>query len=406
MRILFTQETDWIKRNPLQQHHLAEMLSLRGHEVRVIDYELLWRTQGKKELYSRRTSFDNVSKIYSGAKITIIRPGIIKVPWLEYVSLVFSHRKEIYRQIRNFSPDVIIGFGILNTYLAMKAALKNNIPFIYHWLDVLHWLIPSKPFQPIGKVIESKTLKQADRVLVVSNKLKDFVAKLGAFPERIELLKPGVSLSQFDPAISGAAIRKQYGLNEKDIVLFFMGWLYSFSGLKEVALELARIESNNLKFLIVGEGDAFDELQQIQERHELQDRIILTGKKPYQEIPRFIAASDICLLPAYPTEKLMQDGLPAKMYEYMAMKKPVISTKLPGVMREFGEDNGVVYVDQPEDVVVKAVELVHDGKLEELGLKARSFVEKYSWDNIADEFETILEEVIKEKKSGTVSKRV
>jgi len=405
MKVLITQETDWLKRNPLQHHHLAEILSLRGHEIRVIDYELLWKTQGRKELYSKREVFNNVSKIYSGAKITVIRPGIVKVPWLEYVSLIFSHRREIYRQIKDFGPDVIIGFGILNTYLAMKAAKKNGIPFIYHWLDVLHWLIPFKPFQPVGKVVESRTLRQADRVLVVSDKLKDFVTKLGVSPERIEIVKPGISLSQFDPAISGAAIRKQYGIKEDDIVLFFMGWLYNFSGLKEVTLELARPGSNNLKFLIVGEGDAFDELQQIRERYVLQDRIILTGKKLYQEIPSFIAASDICLLPAYPTEKIMQDGLPAKMYEYMAMKKPVIATKLPGVMKEFGQDNGVVYINKPEDAVAKAMELVQSGKIEELGSKARSFVEKYSWDNITDRFETILEEAIKEKHNGASAKR-
>ena len=404
MRILFTQETDWLKRNPLQQHHLAEMLSLRGHEIRVIDYELLWKTQGRKELYSKREVFNNVSKIYSGAKITVIRPGIIKIPGLDYVSLIISHRKEIYRQIKDFSPDVIIGFGILNSYLAVKAATKNNIPFIYHWLDVLHWLIPFKSFQPMGKMIESKVLKQADKVLAVSDRLKDFVTKLGASPQRIEILNPGISLRQFSPAISGAAIRKQYGIKEGDIVLFFMGWLYNFSGLKEVALELATTRSNNLKLLIVGEGDAFNELQQIRENYDLRDRLILTGKKPYQEIPAFIAVSDICLLPAYPTEKIMQDGLPAKMYEYMAMRKPVIVTRLPGVMKEFGEGNGVVYIDKPEGVVAKAMELVQNGIVEDLGLKARSFVEKYSWDNITDEFEGILEETIKDKRDGTVSK--
>lgn len=405
MRILITQETDWLKRNPLQQHHLAEILSLRGHEIRVIDYELLWKTQGRKELYSKREIFNDVSKIYNGAKITVIRPGLIKVPWLEYASLIISHRKEIRHQIKDFNPDVIIGFGILGTYLALKEAQKNSIPFIYHWLDVLHWLIPFKPFQPIGSMIESKTLKQADRVLVISHKLEDFVTKLGASPERIDILKSGISLRQFDPAISGALIRKQYGVKESDIVLFFMGWLYNFSGLKEVALELVKTKGDNLKFLIVGEGDALDDLHQIRERHKLQDKLILTGKKPYHEIPSFVAASDICLLPAYPTEKLMQDGLPAKLYEYMAMQKPVISTKLPGVVREFGDNNGVVYVDAPADVVVKAIELAQGGKLEELGLKARSFVEKYSWDNIADQFQRILEQTIREVHSGARSKR-
>jgi len=43
MKLLYTQETDWLTRGPHQQHHPAEMLSLRGHEVRAIDYELWWR---------------------------------------------------------------------------------------------------------------------------------------------------------------------------------------------------------------------------------------------------------------------------------------------------------------------------------------------------------------------------
>jgi len=405
MRILITQESDWLKRNPLQQHHLAEILSLRGHDIRVIDYELLWKTQGRKELYSRREIFNNVAKIYSGARVTVIRPGIIKVPGLDYASLIFSHRGEIARQIKEFRPDIIIGFGILNSYLAVKAARKNNLPFIYHWLDVLHWLITFKPFQPIGKMVESKTLKQADRVLAISDKLKDFITGLGASPQRVQVLRPGVLVKRFNPAISGAAIRKQYKIKEDDIVLFFTGWLYKFSGLKEVALELAKTKSNNLKFLIVGEGDAYAELQQIQQKYSLQDRVILTGQRPYTEIPALIAASDICLLPAYPGEKVMQDGVPAKLYEYMAMKKPVISTRLPGVVTEFGQNNGVVYVDEPEDAVAKAFQLVRNNRLQELGLKARNYVEKYSWDSITDEFERILEEVIKEKRNAAISKR-
>ncbi|MCJ7669850.1 MAG: glycosyltransferase family 4 protein [Dehalococcoidia bacterium] len=406
MKILLVQDTDWLLRGPHQQHHLTERLSLKGHEVRVIDYELLWRTQGKKELRSKRQVFDNVSRFYDGAKLMLIRPGIIKIPWLDYVSSIFSYRKEIHHQIKDFCPDVIIGFGILNTYLAMRAAKKNNIPFVYYWIDVLHRLIPFEPFHPIAKSLESKTLRQADKVLVISEKLKDYVKELGASPERTQMLRAGIDIERFDPVSKGDTIRQHYGFTEKDIVLFFMGWLYQFSGLKEVASQLARIDNLHLKLLIVGEGDAYETLQQIREKHNLEDKIILTGKKPYQEIPEFIAASDVCLLPAYPDEKIMQDIVPIKMYEYMAMKKPVIATRLPGVMKEFGEDNGVVYVDKPEDAVTKATELIQSGKIEELGQKARSFVERYSWENITDEFEKILKEAIEEKQNEQLSKRI
>lgn len=394
MKILVVQDTDWLLRGPHQQHHLTERLSLKGHEVRVIDYELLWRTQGKKELRSKRQVFNNVSRFYDGAKVMLIRPGIIKLPWLDYVSSIFSYRKEIHHQIKDFCPDVIIGFGILSTYLAMRAAQKNNIAFVSYWIDVLHRLISFKPFHPIAKSLESKTLRQADKVLVINEKLKDYVKELGAPPERTQVLRAGIDIERFNPVTNGDTIRQHYGFTKEDIVLFFMGWLYQFSGLKEVASRLAQIDNHNLRLLIVGEGDAYEALQQIREKHNLKDRIILTGKRPYQEIPEFLAASDVCLLPAYPDEKIMQDIVPIKMYEYMAMKKPVIATRLPGVMREFGEDNGVVYVDKPEDAITKATELIRSGKIEELGQKARSFVERYRWENITDEFEKILKETV------------
>lgn len=398
MKILLIQDTDWIKRNPAQQHHLAEMLSLRGHEIRVIDFEILWRTQGRKELFSRREVFGNIAKIHNGAKAMVIRPAIIKIPLLDYVSVFFSQNNEIYRQIEQFGPDVIVGFGPIS-YLAGMVAKVYNLPFIYYWIDVSHRLISSKPLQLIAWILERITLKLAGKVLTINDKLKEYVIKNGAPSERTQVLRAGIDFAQFDLNIDGDAIREQYGLREEDVVLFFMGWLYRFSGVKEVALQLAKTEYPGFKFLIVGDGDLYDELRQLREKYNMSDRVILTGKKPYSEIPTLIATSDICLLPAYPTEKIMRDIVPIKMYEYMAMGKPVISTKLPGVVKEFGEGKGVVYVDRPEDVVRKAKELARDGGLEELGMKARGFAERYNWDKITDDFERIMREVVKERRN-------
>ena len=88
------------------------------------------------------------------------------------------------------------------------------------------------------------------------------------------------------------------------------------------------------------------------------------------------------------------DIVPIKLYENKAMGKPVITTRLPGILKEFGDDNGVIYVDTPEEVLKEAIELVRNGRAKEEGIKARRFVEKYSWDSITDEFESVLEDVI------------
>jgi len=399
MKILITQETDWLKRNPAQQHHLAELMSLRGHEIRVIDYQLRWKTEPDKHFPSRRQIFENVVKIHKDAGVTVIRPGIIKFPALDYLSLAITHRAEINRQIKDFTPDVIVGLGIINSFWAVNAARRNNIPFIYYWIDVLHRLIPQKVLQPLGLAIEKMSLKRSDMVLVINESLKDLVVKLGAPEIRTIVLRAGIDDKLFSPVSGDNPLKKQYGLSEKDIVLFFMGWLYRFSGLKEVALQLVKNPDPHLKLFIVGEGDLYKELAKILIDYRLQDRLILVGKKDYSDIPGLISIADICILPAYTNEKIMQDIVPIKLYEYMAMQKPVIATRLPGVLKEFGESNGIVYVNRPEDVIPRAIELLNSNQLPKLGLKARAFATKNSWQQIADEFERILNKAIEDKKS-------
>jgi glycosyltransferase involved in cell wall biosynthesis len=94
----------------------------------------------------------------------------------------------------------------------------------------------------------------------------------------------------------------------------------------------------------------------------------------------------------------MQDIVPIKLYEYMAMEKPVIATALPGVMKEFGEDNGVFYISGPEETIIKAKNLAKSGKIKGFGVKARKFVERYDWNKLTDEFESVLQGVIKGKR--------
>jgi glycosyltransferase involved in cell wall biosynthesis len=305
--------------------------------------------------------------------------------------------KEIDHQVKSAKPDIIIGFQIISPYLAMRYANKYKIPFVYFWTDVYHCQIPFKLYQTLGKLIERKTLKGADKVVAINEKLRDLVVEMGANPNQSYIVRGSVDLHQFNPDGDRNKIRERYGIKRDDVVFIFVGWLYHFSGLKEAAIQLARISNNKFKLLIVGEGDAYNELKKIQEKNNLQDRVILTGKKPYKEICDFIAASDICLLPAYPTEKIMQDIVPIKMYEYMAMKKPVIATKLPGVVKEFGEDNGVVYIDKPEEAIEKAIEIIQSGSAEKLGSKARIFAERNNWDKNTDAFESILEDAIRKK---------
>lgn len=393
MKLLILQETDWLKRYPIQQHHLAEKLSQRGHQIHVIDFEILWNKDNRNKLYSTRSIFKDVARIYKGAKVTVFRPGIVKVPCLDYLSLIFSHKKEIDLQIAGFAPDVIIGLDILNAYIGAKAARINKIPFIYYWIDVNHELIPFKPFRHLGKFIESRTLKLADLVLVLNDKLREYVVRLGADPSKVATLKLGIDIKKYNPSLDGAFIRERYGIRPDDLVLFFMGWLYHFSGLKEIIVEMSRARDRTVKLLIVGDGDAYEDIQNLVSRYKLDKQVILAGRQPYDEIPEHIAAADICLLPAHGNDTMLHI-VPIKLYEYIAMGKPVIATRLPGVIKEFGDNCGIFYIDGPKEALGKALELHRDSELMKKGIEGRKFVENSDWDNITGQLEQLLEDLI------------
>ncbi|MFZ3135432.1 glycosyltransferase family 4 protein [Methanothrix sp.] len=388
MRILVVQESDWIARGPHQSHHLMERLSKRGHEIRVIDFEILWRENDTNSLVSKLQVFEGVHKAINDGSVTVIRPPIIRLPVLDYISLIYTHNAEIKRQIDEFKPDVVIAFGILNANVAFRIAKKKGIPSIYYIIDELHRLVPEKAFKALAKFIERQNMKIADKVISINEGLREYTIQMGAAEEKTEVIRAGVDLERF-VSDGREEIRKRYGILDDDIVLFFMGWLYDFSGLKEVALELARNENDNIKLMVVGKGDLGDALQEIRKNFGLENKLILVDWIPYEDVPKYLSAADICILPAYNND-IMRNIVPIKMYEYMAAKKTVIATRIYGIMKEFGDNNGVLYVDKPEEVVSNAIRLAEsNGSIEE-EQKARNFVDKLSWSRIVDSFEGIL----------------
>ena len=219
MKILVVQESDWLERNPHQQHHLMERMAKRGHEIRVIDYPIDWPKDNEPGLIYKRQVYNDISKIIKDSNIDVIRPSFVKIKGLNYATLFFTHKKEIERQIREFKPDIILGLGILNTYNASKIAKKHNIPFVYYFIDVLHALIPEKAFQNLGKWFTQKTIENATLVITINKKLSEFAIKMGSKPDSTILIDAGIDLESYDPDLDDSAIREEYGIAKDDIVL-------------------------------------------------------------------------------------------------------------------------------------------------------------------------------------------
>ena len=400
-------DNGWTNKGPHQHHHLMERLSIKGHEIMVVGYDHLWRTRdgSRRSIIAKKNPPSNVKRFYDNSNVTYTTPAFIRIPFFDYLSLVVTFREQIRRAIEHFQPDVIIGStGVISPYWAATLAKRRGIPYVDYWLDATDKLVPESFLEPMARIIKRRTVQTSTLVLTLNETLKQYVTELGADPSITQVLPGGVDLKKFDPAGTNSQLmRDKYGLSKTDFVLFFMGWIYEFSGLQEAVLELAhhRERHPELKLLIVGEGEFYQRLRKIVEENHVQDSVVFTGKVPYTEIPELIAAADIALLPAHNNE-IMRNAVPIKIYEYLAMHKPTICTKLPGTMREFGTNCGITYIDKPEDAVKLALSLSQED-VQTLKMQAKQFIKKYDWDRITVRFEGILASLV-EKKRQYVSK--
>ena len=398
MKILVVQETDWIERNPIQHHHLLELLSRRGHDITVIDYELLWHEQRGRGLIQRRKELADVQRVYPGAKVRLIRPGMIRLSGISRLSWLLANMAELRRRLEQDRPDLIVAYGISNAYLALRMARRHDLPVIFHVLDALHTLAESALIRPIAAAVERRVFLGADRVIVANRKLMEYAHSMGADPEKVTWLPAGADLEHLRPIEDEAAARQSYDLKAEDRVLLFMGWLYPFSGLREIAAALPEAVGRcpNLRLLVVGEGPQLPELSRLREELNLHEHLRLLGQKPYDELPKLLGASDVCLLPFQENDSTRY-VVPMKLYDYLAAGKPVVANRLPGLVAEFSEEDGVLLASGPRQVLEGALALAQDRpRARALGAAARRRMEANGdWEAVADRFEKLLLEHVR-----------
>lgn len=387
MRILVVQESDWLKRNPVQQHHMLERLSAQGHEVLVLDYPIRWRDE-RGRVFSRRRVHQGVARVVPESGVTVIRTAGLRVPGLGKLVWLASNTWELMHSFRRFHPDVVVVLGLSNSFVAQWLAQLAGVPVVVHLLDALHTLADPRILRPLAASVERAILRKADRVVVINKALARYAEAMGADPHRIDIIPTGVDLARFGPHVDASIVRQQFGIDPNDCVMLFVGWLYTFSGLKELAEAMVADVSipPRLKLLVVGTGDLAPDLRHLRDTG-LGNRLILADAQPVGCMPEFLAAADICLLPAHVNDT-MAHVVPAKVYEYLAAGKPILASRLPGLQAEFGCSGAIRYTDGAPDLLAKACQLMGDESMRAAaGADARRLASlSGTWDSASTRF--------------------
>src|SRR5262245_22598722 len=259
MKILVVHEVNYLKKIIYEFQILPEILSTLGHQLTVIDYDDVWKTASNGNGSSLRTRVhENVHRAYAHASVTVRRPGMIRLPLASRVSAAVTSGCEIYRFLRNHSPDAVLLYGLPTVGVqSLLAARRFGVPVIFRSIDVLNQLVPWRALVPPTKMLERFVYKQADVIVPVTLHLKNHILSYGVAESRIRVLPSGVDTAMFSPGPRNDAVLAAWGIEPNDQVILFMGTIYTFSGLDRVIKEFPRLLSTHprARLLIVGCGD-------------------------------------------------------------------------------------------------------------------------------------------------------
>jgi glycosyltransferase involved in cell wall biosynthesis len=231
----------------------------------------------------------------------------------------------------------------------------------------------------LARRIDAWVFSHADHVICVSRVLADEAQQRGANAARVHVLPNAIDPNRFRSAELKDSLRPRLGL-EGSIVIGHVGLFYRWDRL-DVLIEVAkniRDAHRDVKVLLVGDGPEMDNLKETAFRLGMEREVIFSGPVPRDDVPAYIDAMDICVLP-----DSNAFGSPIALFEFMAMGKPCVVPDL-GPMRDVIDDKvtGIMFPHADYRALQKALlRLVEDSALRnQIGAQAKKTVfERHTW---------------------------
>jgi glycosyltransferase involved in cell wall biosynthesis len=338
-------------------------------------------------------SLDQVPSLFKGLDVSVHIPQKRSdVAILRFCSrLVKEHKPEVIYE-RRYSPKLGAGLSMLHKLplvVEINGLVEEEMEILGRAQDA------RKVSGKARKSLRKRFFTRASKVVAVTEGIRKGIHRLYGIPvSRMTVVHNGANTDLFRP-MSKDSCRKELGLDPNRTYLCFVGNLVPWQGVDRVIRAVPKVGETipQVSLLIVGEGDQREELERLAQDLRLSDSVHFVGNVPYEEVPLYINASDICLAPKI---ALSSGYSPLKLYEYMACARPVVASRVPGF--EILEEGAGLLFDpgDVEDLSSKIVALIPDReKMDSMGAKGREIVEReYSWMAVAERIFGVLEEVV------------
>ena len=310
---------------------------------------------------------------------------------------------QVLRRMARLKPDIVIindtsaytgllGF-ICSKILHKKLVVDYNDLMGLYTMELIGKKMSRSLQMILGRMlvlVEDTLVRHGWKVTTITVFIKNYAATR-KIRNDITVIPNGVDTSLFNPAkVTGVDIYGKYGVRSGKKLCVYAGRVDEVAG-AEIILETAKLLKNekSIKFMIVGEGNPkmLNELSKC-------DNVILTGRVPKESIPKYLAAAD-CVLVPFPDTVASHGISPLKLFEALAMEKPVIASAISGITEVAHQDPNVVLVSKDPKQWASAVKKLaienSENSTQRRQNSGKAVRQKYDFDHLAALFDEVLE---------------
>lgn len=280
--------------------------------------------------------------------------------------------------------------------------------------DLACWLLKNQPTLGRQMIVElhslprrnwrrvswAKRLRHAALVVTLTHQTKQQLADLGLPEARIHVAPDAVDWQTFNLPLDQTEARHRLGLPKNRRIASYVGKFHTNGmekGIPEIIQAAAALGESHPELDFYFVGGPLDRMPQYERYIKMcgadQSRFHFHEKKPILEVPLWLKASDVLLMPHPKTEFYSFYVSPLKMFEYMASKRPIVASRLPAIEEILTDKQNALIGEPgcPEDIAKNIKTALSDKKLSER-IASRSYVDvqEYTWEKRARRISNLL----------------
>jgi glycosyltransferase involved in cell wall biosynthesis len=330
-----------------------------------------------------------ISKVNLPSNVHIMPIPLLYLPIdFNYKRLGNAHYKKINRHIQkeNLKDGIIHAHHTWSAgYVGARLKEEYGTPFIVtgHGYDV--YSLPFKDEKWRQKI--EYVLNNANHIITVSQSNLRCIRKLNVSTP-VSVIMNGFKKDLFYLRDS-ADCRKLLGLPLNRKIALTVANLEPVKGLEYLITALTYIvkKRNDILCVIVGSGSRYNYLMRQIHQSGLEKNVLLVGRRPHEEIPIWMGASDVVILSS------LNEGNPTVMFEALGCGKPFVGTKVGGVDEVITSiDYGLLVKPADPDDLAEKILMALDQEWDRN--KILGYAERYTWENIAKEIVGVYNHVL------------